>query len=34
MKLGAIRLQDKGAYRTYADPDGHPFCFYVAGENE
>jgi catechol 2,3-dioxygenase-like lactoylglutathione lyase family enzyme len=33
MKLGAIRLQDKGAYQTYADPDGHPFCFYVAGEN-
>jgi catechol 2,3-dioxygenase-like lactoylglutathione lyase family enzyme len=33
LRLGATRLQDSGAYRTYADPVGHPFCFYtVAGE--
>lgn len=27
--LGATRLQDKGEYRTYADPAGHPFCLYL-----
>jgi catechol 2,3-dioxygenase-like lactoylglutathione lyase family enzyme len=26
--LGATRLQDKGDYRSYADPAGHPFCLY------
>src|SRR6266511_333995 len=26
--LGATRLQDKGEYRSYADPAGHPFCLY------
>lgn len=25
---GATRLQDSGSFRTYADPLGHPFCFY------
>jgi hypothetical protein len=25
---GATLLQDKGAYRSYADPVGHPFCLY------
>ena len=28
LRLGATRLQDKGAYRSYADPVGHPFCLY------
>ncbi|CAA9379951.1 MAG: FIG01133846: hypothetical protein [uncultured Propionibacteriaceae bacterium] len=28
MELGATRLQDKGHYRSYADPIGHPFCLY------
>jgi hypothetical protein len=27
--LGATRLQDRGAFRSYADPVGHPFCLYV-----
>jgi catechol 2,3-dioxygenase-like lactoylglutathione lyase family enzyme len=27
-RLGATRLQDRGNFRTYADPDGHPFCVY------
>lgn len=27
--LGGTKLEDKGDYRTYADPVGHPFCFYV-----
>jgi hypothetical protein len=26
--LGATRLQDMGAYRSYADPASHPFCLY------
>jgi len=26
LSLGATLLQDKGSYRTYADPAGHPFC--------
>jgi hypothetical protein len=26
--LGATRLEDRGDYRSYADPIGHPFCFY------
>jgi catechol 2,3-dioxygenase-like lactoylglutathione lyase family enzyme len=26
--LGATRLEDKGDYRIYADPAGHPFCLY------
>jgi catechol 2,3-dioxygenase-like lactoylglutathione lyase family enzyme len=26
--LGATRLQDQGAFRSYADPVGHPFCLY------
>lgn len=25
---GGRRLQDQGAYRTYADPIAHPLCFY------
>lgn len=33
-RLGATLLQDKGEYRTYADPAGHPFCLYRdAGED-
>lgn len=28
LRLGATRLQDKGEYRSYADPVGHPFCLY------
>jgi catechol 2,3-dioxygenase-like lactoylglutathione lyase family enzyme len=28
MRLGASKLQDKGSFRSYADPDGHPFCLY------
>ncbi|GAB3415439.1 VOC family protein [Flindersiella endophytica] len=27
-RLGAKLLQDKGDFRTYADPAGHPFCLY------
>ena len=27
-RLGATPLQDKGHFRTYADPIGHPFCLY------
>ncbi|HEX3815365.1 MAG TPA: VOC family protein [Mycobacteriales bacterium] len=26
---GGNKLQDKGAYRTYADPLGHPLCLYL-----
>lgn len=29
VRLGATRLQDKGDYRSYADPAGHPFCLYL-----
>lgn len=34
LRLGATPLQDKGDYRTFADPAGHPFCLYAdpAGE--
>jgi catechol-2,3-dioxygenase len=28
LRLGATRLQDKGQYRSYADPSGHPLCLY------
>jgi catechol 2,3-dioxygenase-like lactoylglutathione lyase family enzyme len=28
MTLGASKLQDKESFRSYADPDGHPFCLY------
>ena len=28
LRRGATRLQDKGEYRSYADPAGHPFCLY------
>src|SRR2546423_9996575 len=28
LRLGATLLQDKGDYRSYADPVGHPFCLY------
>jgi hypothetical protein len=28
LRLGATRLQDRGDYRSYADPAGHPFCLY------
>ena len=28
LRLGATPLQDKGEYRSYADPVGHPFCLY------
>jgi catechol 2,3-dioxygenase-like lactoylglutathione lyase family enzyme len=31
-RLGAYLLQDVGDHRTYADPDGHPFCIYPALE--
>ena len=27
-RLGARQLQDRGAFRTYADPAGHPFCLF------
>lgn len=27
---GGRKLQDKGTYRTYADPLGHPLCLYAA----
>lgn len=30
--LGATRLQDRGDLRSYADPVGHPFCFYLESE--
>jgi hypothetical protein len=30
LNLGASRLLDNGAFRVYADPDGHPFCLYGA----
>jgi hypothetical protein len=28
LRLGATRFQDKGEYRSYTDPAGHPFCLY------
>jgi catechol-2,3-dioxygenase len=28
VRLGATRLQDRGGFRSYADPAGHPFCLY------
>jgi hypothetical protein len=28
LERGATRIQDKGSYRSYADPVGHPFCLY------
>lgn len=28
VRSGATPLQDRGAFRTYADPFGHPFCLY------
>lgn len=28
LALGATLLQDRGDFRTYADPVGHPFCLY------
>jgi len=31
IRIGATRLQDKGEYRSYADPVGHPFCLYRDG---
>jgi hypothetical protein len=33
---GATRLQDRGGFRTYADPLGHPFCLYpdTSGEGD
>src|SRR5450759_1067274 len=35
LRLGATRLQDKGEYRSYADPAGHPFCLYGdSGESD
>lgn len=35
LRLGATRLQDRGGYRSYADPVGHPFCLYrVAAEDD
>ncbi len=34
MNLGATRLQDKGDYRSYADPIGHPFCLYRDPTND
>jgi hypothetical protein len=32
LRLGASRLQDRGGFRTYADPVGHPFCLYLGNE--
>jgi catechol 2,3-dioxygenase-like lactoylglutathione lyase family enzyme len=32
VRLGATPLQDKGDYRSYADPAGHPFCLYRDAE--
>jgi hypothetical protein len=32
LALGASLLQDRGDYRSYADPVGHPFCFYLADQ--
>jgi catechol 2,3-dioxygenase-like lactoylglutathione lyase family enzyme len=32
LRLGAAALQDKGDYRSYADPAGHPFCLYRDAE--
>jgi catechol 2,3-dioxygenase-like lactoylglutathione lyase family enzyme len=29
VRLGATRLADHGEHRVYADPIGHPFCFYL-----
>jgi catechol 2,3-dioxygenase-like lactoylglutathione lyase family enzyme len=29
LSLGATPLQDRGTYRSYADPAGHPFCLYL-----
>jgi Glyoxalase-like domain len=31
LALGAAPLQDKGAFRSFADPVGHPFCLYPGG---
>jgi hypothetical protein len=28
LRLGATRLQDRGEYRSFVDPVGHPFCLY------
>src|SRR4029079_942007 len=28
LSLGATLVQDKGDFRSYADPIGHPFCLY------
>jgi hypothetical protein len=28
VELGATPLQDRGTFRSYADPVGHPFCLY------
>jgi hypothetical protein len=33
LRLGATRLQDKGTYRSYADPVGHPFCLYLDADD-
>lgn len=33
-QLGAAKLQDQVAYRSYADPDGHPFCLYRGTSHE
>jgi catechol-2,3-dioxygenase len=34
LRLGATRLQEAGAFRTYADPAGHPFCLYPGATDE
>jgi hypothetical protein len=31
ISLGAVRLQDRDVFRSYADPVGHPFCLYRDG---
>jgi catechol 2,3-dioxygenase-like lactoylglutathione lyase family enzyme len=31
-RSGASPLQDRGHYRSYADPAGHPFCLYLDPE--
>jgi hypothetical protein len=28
LAMGAVPLQERGGYRSYADPAGHPFCLY------
>lgn len=34
LRLGASRLRENDGFRTYADPDGHPFCLYASTDQE